>query len=278
MVMLSKTPSANPSVATTSKVRPACAHHTAVARLAVLVVPARRASLLSRRSKMGAVAYRQSEAELNERLREQVGFLRASARVYDDGHDAEAQRLAVTTRILCYDKRRQQSLLGQLGILDTLRFLDTAPPPLETLPGATEGVPDGVMWTTVFKGLAPMAGGPRGYLAKLGGATSAARLRFEEWWNAPALEGPGLVFPRRGVVLALANKEGGAHVDPDLDADYAAVSRQHALGTISYTTPDGKTHVVDANPFYPVMRQIAYELESTLSEVASPELGGRQQE
>lgn len=37
-------------------------------------------------------------------------------------------------------------------------------------------------------------------------------------------------FSRRELVLTLANKDGGAHVDPTLDAKYVDLTRNHTIG------------------------------------------------
>jgi hypothetical protein len=76
---------------------------------------------------------------------------------------------------------------------------------------------------------------------------------------------------RRELVLAVANQDGGAHVDPALgDAAYAAVSRDQSLGTITVTGPHGEPRTVDDSPALAAVRQIAYEVDETLR----PVLGG----
>jgi len=54
--------------------------------------------------------------DLELQLKEQVGFLRTSARLYDEGDRTEAKRLANALRILLYDQGKSQSLLGQPGM------------------------------------------------------------------------------------------------------------------------------------------------------------------
>src|SRR3954453_8408028 len=68
----------------------------------------------------------QSKDELVQHLDEQLGFLRSSAQAYDAGDTAEAKRLAVAVRILLHDTNSSHSLLGLLGVKDSLRFVDTA--------------------------------------------------------------------------------------------------------------------------------------------------------
>jgi hypothetical protein len=71
----------------------------------------------------------QTQDELERLLKEQLQFLRTSARLYDEGEHSEAKRLAVSIRVLVHDTKKSKSLLGQLG-LKSLDFLDTAIPPI----------------------------------------------------------------------------------------------------------------------------------------------------
>ena len=54
---------------------------------------------------------------------------------------------------------------------------------------------------------------------------------FTRWWEEVVIrDRTGQVFSRKDLVLALANKEGGAHVDPLLDDRYAGLVRFHSMG------------------------------------------------
>ena len=63
------------------------------------------------------------------------------------------------------------------------------------------------------------------------------------------------------LVLALAHKEGGAHVDPEIDEAYARLSRSNSLGWV-VRTPDGVSPMPD--PVRPSVREICFELEQTI--------------
>ena len=63
-------------------------------------------------------------------------------------------------------------------------------------------------------------------------------------------------------MLAVANKEGGAHIDPKLDQTYANLSRFNSLGwkaVISGVDQDFKN-----TPVLPSIRQITHEVLKTL--------------
>lgn len=58
---------------------------------------------------------------------------------------------------------------------------------------------------------------------------SAVALDFETWWRGPLRRFEPASIDRSWLVLNVANFDGGAHVDPDLPADYTAVSRDGLL-------------------------------------------------
>jgi hypothetical protein len=75
-------------------------------------------------------------------------------------------------------------------------------------------------------------------------------------------DSPTSGFSRRDIVLPIANKDGGAHVDPDLDKRYADLSRLNSMGWLA-STGDGPA----AMPHVELMcvRHIAHELLVTLA-------------
>ena len=191
---------------------------------------------------------------LNQHLSEQVRFLRGSSESFDTGFEGEAKRLAATIRLLVHDtKNGSHSLLMQMEIKDKMGFLDTAwefnPKNLVSHNGLTmirysngEG-----------KFVAPLGGGPR----------QGQWVTFTSWWNRIVfVDNLKHKFTRRDLVLAVANQDGGAHVDPALDSDYAALSRENTLG---WFVSDGKTERPLPGPELPAVRQIAYELLISLA-------------
>jgi hypothetical protein len=72
----------------------------------------------------------------------------------------------------------------------------------------------------------------------------------------------GRHFSRRDLVLAVANKDGGAHVDPQLDDSYVALSRMNSIG-FAWIGPNGVSEPLDS-PVPASVRQIAYEVAQTL--------------
>lgn len=208
--------------------------------------------------------------ELQEILREQMAFLRSSASSYDNGAHHEAKRLALTIRLLIHDTPRGQgrSLLSQLEMKDSMVFRDTAmgePFPPLVAEENTESIFLGsslAMMRFPKDSTAPLTCVPSGVPGHNGRAVA-----FEEWWHAEVVSmgwQPGDRFSRRTLVLTVANKDGGAHVDPELDDAYRSLSRTGGLWTIQSAGPPPRALTV--NPVSAVIRQITTEVVTSLEE------------
>jgi len=82
---------------------------------------------------------------------------------------------------------------------------------------------------------------------------------FPDWWNKIVIiDSLKTKFSRRDLVLALANKDGGAHVDPALDESYNNLSRKNSVGWIAHHSSGVETPVNEIELYS--VRQIAYEL------------------
>ncbi|MEH1056409.1 hypothetical protein V6U89_14480 [Micromonospora sp. CPCC 206171] len=191
--------------------------------------------------------------EIERALEEHLGFLFRSALSYDEGYEDEAKRLAVSLRAILHNTAQSHSLLAQLDLGSKL-FTDTAahidPRNLGNTPGLV------IMEMIVGVGVT--------YVAPLG-MLSPSRIHppapFQAWWDSPVMKIGEHLWSRKQLVLALANKDGGAHVDPSLDEDYYALSRRNLLG-VTYVDASGAQEA-QGNPAAAAVRQIAYEVLGT---------------
>jgi hypothetical protein len=187
---------------------------------------------------------------LEEHLRDQLQFLRLSAEAYDSGFEGEAKRLAIALRVLFHDTKNSHSLLGQLNRLGA-SFLSTAMP---RPPGSI----------TSHFGLVTMGlkEGDTKYLAMLDDVPVKRWLPFADWWGEVVFaDGKGQEMTRRGLVTTAADQDGGAHVDPELDATYAALASGELLGWMSKKGNDEAPIPLAARAG---VRQIAHETLATL--------------
>ena len=194
-------------------------------------------------------------SELLAFLVEQVAFLKRSAAAYDEGFKSEAKRLGVVVRVLVHDTGQSRSLLS-LVRKKTIRFLDTSVPPN----------PRNLL---SHQGLTLMSLGPSGAeyvprcLAPPNPMLPPPRwVGIIDWWRGVVLlDEAKRAFSRKDLVLALANKEGGAHVDTRLDAQYAALSRHFSMGWW-FSTESSTEPVADIE--LACVRQIAHEVIASL--------------
>ena len=59
---------------------------------------------------------------------------------------------------------------------------------------------------------------------------------FDEWWENQEFKVVGATFNRKSLITTIANKEGGAHVDSEVDARIAGINRTAS----PYTLIDGE--------------------------------------
>ena len=194
---------------------------------------------------------KQSREDLERLLREQLEFIKASAQRYDAGHSAEAKRLALHVRVLVHDTRSSRSLLGQLDMKGR-PFLDTASE-------RDQGV------RTSYSGLVGMSlnTGASIYVPNLD-VMDHRRVPFDDWWNAPIIiDTNQREVSRKRLVLAVANQDGGAHVDPELDDIYADLLKSKSMGRM-YST--GSAWEPIHGVAHTSVRQVAHEVMQTLNE------------
>jgi hypothetical protein len=202
--------------------------------------------------------YVQSHEELISHLRDQINFLLLSADSFDRGFFSEAKRMAVAIRILLYDTTKSSSLLGQLG-KKNIYFYDTA---ANYDPANSMSTPGLVLMKCSPSGgeyEAPLDAGPPTRYVR-------GKIPFDEWWNRIVIADiKHNTFSRRDLVLAVTNKDGGAHIDPKLDAAFAQLSRFNSLAW-KFHSSDGTTKDFTPNPELPSIRQITHEVLKSLKD------------
>lgn len=175
-----------------------------------------------------------SKENILARLKEQMEFLRASLRAFYAGDFAESVRIATIIRVLVHESRTSKPLLTQakpngleLPILGNVGEW----PGEDQILGFLVGV-------RIGQTLAPAVDlGSSHYTLSTVGA----------WWNRtvfkfPSRIGTQLTYRRKQVVLILADREGGAHVDENEDRDYARLLTDlplsFAVSGLQVETPD----------------------------------------
>jgi hypothetical protein len=186
--------------------------------------------------------------DFGQHLRKQLGFLERSCASYDAGHKDEAIRIATTIRVLIHNTKASTSLLKHLNAT-TINLLSTTPEPS--------------MQTISFVGLGMMRvrSGKMEYFSQLGdGPPVNQSVPVNNWWDQIVMVLNSQRISRRDIVLAAANKDGGAHVDSRLSAEYAALAKGGAVGSFVYQTEGQRVEAPIQNAHLVSLRQMGYEL------------------
>lgn len=195
----------------------------------------------------------QTKEELVIHLKEQIYFLKSSSEAYDRGHEMEAKRLASIIRTLIHDTKISHSILRQLNVKDKIKYFNTA------IPNTPFGLCGRL--TTTEGGGKSMYSPPLNNLSDL--RKKNPWIAFNSWWkDALVLYDGKNKFSRKDLVIYLANKDGGSHVDKELPEDYADLSRRNSLN-FYHIDNTGEALPVNGAELASV-RQIAFELLNTL--------------
>lgn len=227
--------------------------------------------------------------DLEKQLERQISFLERSCKAYDEGAFDEAIRIATTIRTLVHNTQNSHALLSQMGIQEKLSFVDTGTYRhlLDTFlsewvkrehPGSSIATRSPSDVGLVEAGKA--GEGRVGWYAPLrllrhhpnsplsNGTRSIST--FNSWWTDPLIESSKLKsFSRSQLTLIMANQDGGAHVDPELDADYQdlcldpLMQAEYGINSQSKSIEDDVLDIIH-NVAFASIRQIAFELMATL--------------
>ena len=197
-------------------------------------------------------------AELVQLLAEQREAFAASCEGYDKGNEWEAARLATSILTLVHDGGTITSLLTQLGLRASLRFVST---------GRSRS-PPGMKVSFASPALLGFRGGPSGmkFVPQFQLSTKkpeAKNIQFETWWAKEDIyDSNGVELTRRRLVFALRHQDGGGHVGELTDPAY--VQLKDGAG-FSGNAADGSIMALQgANP---TMRQVAWEVTETLKQL-----------
>ena len=184
-----------------------------------------------------------------EQLQTQFRLIESTCRSYDDGLHEAALQIAVALRVLIHETSQSHSLLGQLSLRDSVKLLSTIP----KLEPATK-VTGNVLTETITFGVGV---GPFGFAPDLGNSPYKSYVSVEEWWSEVVHEFRQK-FSRRDIILAAANQDGGAHIDPN--PSQKTILLRGSLGTLTTIAKHGTEKRGLTNPNFPLIRQFGFEV------------------
>jgi hypothetical protein len=193
---------------------------------------------------------------------DQIKFLKKSARDFDAGDRSEFRRMAGTLRVLLHDTRTSHALARQVRLTDSL-FISFA-----------HEVNERNLLTHL--GLVMMRVTDQGdtYLPLLdAGPNRGVWKRFDDSWSQTVVvDASKERFTRKTLVISVANQDGGAHVDPEIDEAYHRLSNLNSAGWIVFRDEEERMleGFVQTN-----IRQIAFEATLSLEASWAKILGNR---
>jgi len=202
-----------------------------------------------------------SPGELEQALVRQMSHLRISSKLYDEGNQWEAERLATAIYLICHDSgKNYTSVLKHVGIKEKILFPDTTSLTINTANSFSMTPPMLAHWKTA-EGLS--------LNARLGDVNLMAKISFNKWWDQTVFTAEnGMSMSRKNIVYRSRSKDGGAHVDAtNSDEVYERLKTQSSHFTVTVNgSPTWIARVGNfTNGHWATIRQIAHELDSALA-------------
>jgi hypothetical protein len=191
--------------------------------------------------------------DFQRQLAKQIGFLERSCKAYDHGYIDESIRIATVIRVLIHDTPRSTSLLRHLNATH-IDLVSTIEPKKIPAGGAASFAMGSYTMGSAGSTWHPVAQDSPRY-----------QLPVHEWWIQLVFGDMKHYLSRKNIVLAAANKDGGAHVDSDLTPAYAALAQSGSVGIFGFGRRNDPAHVEvpieDGHLGY--LRAFGYELLSS---------------
>jgi hypothetical protein len=169
-------------------------------------------------------------------LQKQLEFIERSCLAYDAGAYAEAVRIATAIRILVHDTGHSTSLLRHLGVRATIQLLSSCDPSPDRFPNKPSG------YTDIFEfclGTLVSDGTSTWHEARFRPDQRIFPMSVEAWWQQVVWRlNPETAISRKALVLAAANKDGGAHVDAELSGEYEQLAAGPFRGFFQVVSSD----------------------------------------
>lgn len=196
-------------------------------------------------------------ARLMKKLGEHIGFVQRSNQAFDIGVEEEAIRIAVSLRVIFHHTSASTSLVAHLGLANNKML------------SSSRG---GGNWMDYLRQQINLQSPqPVRMLPML--ENKFREVSIEDWWkNEPVFSHKDKEFARKRIILSAANKDGGAHVDEELEEYYESLcSGEHGLGITGDLKfdgvppfPQGAT-LFAQNTHLALIRQFGYEFLASVS-------------
>lgn len=201
--------------------------------------------------------------QLSERLAEHIQLLTTLCECYDNGNDIIGIPIATAIRVLVHDTEKSKSLLAHLECKNA-QYLST------NFRNQREPIHLGLV-RRINVGVVDGKGGEAKYWPLCDERYFPAQrehfkfLSFDDWWGERIFENRTSYLTRKDLVLAIVNKDGGAHFDTEVEKRYDDFRKSWSGGSSLVGLCSGTVRGYDNIPIYPAIRQMAYELLNSIN-------------
>ncbi len=198
--------------------------------------------------------------ELKKEFEDQLELLDALTRVYDKNEFVVSKSIATTIRVLLHNTKNSHSLIEQIGFINE-KFFDSS--------SSFSLKEKDIQRFGSFCGLVGISTGINNtnniYIPYLDSVPekSFGYTNFDEYWERIIfIDKYNNKFSRKDIILNVANKGGGAHVDfKNIDEKYKKLVRKNSLGFEVFS--NGKKIESPEGAELAAVRQIAHEILKT---------------
>lgn len=192
-----------------------------------------------------------------KKYKEQVNLLKSAIQKYDEGLEESALDMAIRCRVLLHDTNKSKSLLSMMN-MKSIKFKSIQN---EFIPSNLAPFTKNVSYNcSIKKDYAILTYHPafsENYEIIFG-------LDFCDWWNEIIIkDNNGNIFSRKDIVLFLANKAGGAHIDEEIPESFFLLEEANSIGI--FASHNGEKYLPSNSVLYAEMYIIAFELLLSLN-------------
>lgn len=162
--------------------------------------------------------------------------------------------IALQLRLLPIDSSSRtggRSVMNLMGVTNAQKILSTVP----------QRISERTISSIGFLGLRLSEGEANWYAPVRDTKGELNLLTTEKWLEEPIFKTGSITFTRLKLIKVIANKEGGAHLDPNIDPEYYEIARANGAGWTLFLG-DGQ-EIPLGDPFPAMLRQLCYEVLMT---------------
>ncbi len=198
-------------------------------------------------------------------LDEQLYFLETSLSKFGE-NEIEAKRISTVIRVLVHDTNNSTSLLKHLNKKDEMKFINSSSPNDGRLHSMTGMIGVRGVNAEQYFGLVAKLN-ENGMLISVPlfqqhlpeWIEKYSKISFQDWWSMEIIKIGGISLTRKQIILHVANKDGGAHIDDSLPEQYHKTKKSKLNLNIMGIDTDLERNVVFAS-----VAQIGWELQSSI--------------